>query len=128
MRPDRLVVGEVRGTEICDLLTALNTGHDGGAGTVHANSPAEVPARMEALAALGGRTRDALHSQLAAAIQVIIHMRRRADGTRQLTQIAVLDRTPDGLAVHPAWHLGHWQGAQATLADALRTRGVPPPW
>lgn len=68
MRPDRIVLGEVRGAEVVDLLTALNTGHDGGAGTVHANSPAEVPARMEALAALGGLDRTALHSQLAAAI------------------------------------------------------------
>ncbi|MDY6996762.1 MAG: TadA family conjugal transfer-associated ATPase [Actinomycetota bacterium] len=68
MRPDRIVIGEVRGAEVVDLLTALNTGHDGGAGTVHANSPAEVPARFEALAALGGLDRAALHSQLAAAI------------------------------------------------------------
>ncbi|UXA17679.1 TadA family conjugal transfer-associated ATPase [Mycobacterium sp. SMC-4] len=68
MRPDRIVVGEVRGAEVVDLLSALNTGHDGGAGTVHANSPAEVPARFEALAALGGLNRAALHSQLAAAI------------------------------------------------------------
>lgn len=68
MRPDRIVVGEVRGSEVVDLLAALNTGHDGGAGTVHANSPAEVPARLEALAALGGLDRAALHSQLAAAV------------------------------------------------------------
>lgn len=68
MRPDRIVVGEVRGAEVVDLLTALNTGHDGGAGTIHANNPAEVPARFEALAALGGLDRYALHSQLAAAI------------------------------------------------------------
>lgn len=68
MRPDRLVVGEVRGAEVVDLLAALNTGHDGGAGTVHANSPAEVPARLEALAALGGLDRAGLHSQLAAAV------------------------------------------------------------
>jgi pilus assembly protein CpaF len=67
MRPDRIVVGEVRGAEVVDLLTALNTGHDGGAGTVHANNPAEVPARLEALAALGGLGRAALHSQLSAA-------------------------------------------------------------
>ncbi len=53
MRPDRLVVGEVRGAEIADLLTAMNTGHEGGCGTVHANSAADVPARLEALAALG---------------------------------------------------------------------------
>ncbi|MGV0624995.1 TadA family conjugal transfer-associated ATPase [Mycolicibacter minnesotensis] len=68
MRPDRLVIGEVRGAEVVDLLAALNTGHDGGAGTVHANNPAEVPARLEALAALGGLDRDGLHSQLAAAV------------------------------------------------------------
>ena len=81
MRPDRIVVGEVRGAEVVDLLAALNTGHDGGAGTVHANSPAEVPARLEALAALGGLDRAALHSQLAAAVQVVLHVsrgRRRA--------------------------------------------------
>ena len=54
MRPDRLVLGEVRGGELCDLLTALNTGHEGGCGTVHANSVRDVPARLEALAALGG--------------------------------------------------------------------------
>jgi pilus assembly protein CpaF len=68
MRPDRIVVGEVRGAEVVDLLAALNTGHDGGAGTVHANSPAEVPARLEALAAAAGMDRAALHSQLAAAV------------------------------------------------------------
>ncbi len=76
MRPDRIVVGEVRGAEVVDLLTALNTGHDGGAGTVHANSPAEVPARLEALAGLGGLDRAALHSQLAAAVQVVLHVGR----------------------------------------------------
>ncbi|MDA1559082.1 ATPase, T2SS/T4P/T4SS family, partial [Bacillus cereus] len=68
MRPDRIVVGEVRGAEVVELLTALNTGHDGGAGTVHANALAEVPARLEALGALGGLNRAALHSQFAAAI------------------------------------------------------------
>ena len=75
MRPDRIVVGEVRGPEVVDLLTALNTGHDGGAGTVHANSPAEVPARLEALAALGGLDRRALHSQLAAAVLSVTEVR-----------------------------------------------------
>jgi pilus assembly protein CpaF len=68
MRPDRIIVGEVRGAEVIDLLVALNTGHDGCGGTLHANSTSEVPARMEALAALGGMDRIALHSQLAAAI------------------------------------------------------------
>lgn len=104
MRPDRIVVGEVRGAEVVDLLAALNTGHDGGAGTVHANSPGEVPARLEALGALGGLDRAALHSQLAAAVQVLLHVARDRTGRRRLTEIAVL-RHVDG-RVHPvtAWH------------------------
>lgn len=119
MRPDRIVVGEVRGAEVCDLLTALNTGHDGGAGTVHANSPAELPARMEALAALGGLTREALHSQLAAAFQVVLHMRRHPDGTRHLDEIGVLTRTHSGVHVAPA--------TNEALGALLKTRGVEPP-
>lgn len=119
MRPDRIVVGEVRGAEVCDLLTALNTGHDGGAGTVHANSPAELPARMEALAALGGLTREALHSQLAAAFQVVLHMRRHPNGTRHLDEIGVLTRTPAGIEVAPA--------TNEALGALLKSRGVEPP-
>jgi pilus assembly protein CpaF len=95
MRPDRLVVGEVRGAEVVDLLAALNTGHDGGAGTVHANSPAEVPARLEALAALGGLDRAALHSQLAAAVQLVLHVSRGPMG-RRLSEIAILHRDGAG--------------------------------
>ena len=92
MRPDRIVVGEVRGAEVVDLLAALNTGHDGGAGTVHANNPAEVPARLEALGGLGGLDRAALHSQLAAAVQVVLHVSRDRTGRRRLSEIAVLQR------------------------------------
>ncbi|MRH90475.1 TadA family conjugal transfer-associated ATPase [Nocardia sp. SYP-A9097] len=103
MRPDRIVVGEVRGAEVVDLLTALNTGHDGGAGTVHANSPREVPARLEALAALGGMSRDALHSQLAAAIQVVLHVHRRPDGTRTLREIGLVTPTATRVEIAPAW-------------------------
>jgi pilus assembly protein CpaF len=94
MRPDRLVVGEVRGAEICDLLAAMNTGHEGGCGTVHANSTADVPARLEALAALGGLTRDALHAQVGSALDVVVHVRRGQDGSRRVSEIAVLDRDP----------------------------------
>lgn len=93
MRPDRIVVGEIRGAEVVDLLAALNTGHDGGAGTLHANSVWEVPARMEALAGLGGLDRDALHSQLAAAVHVVLAMERRPEG-RRLAHIGLLEGNP----------------------------------
>ena len=117
MRPDRIVVGEVRGAEVVDLLTALNTGHDGGAGTVHANSPEEVPARLEALAALGGMDRAALHSQLAAAVQVVLHCRRDAGGRRTLAEIAVLERpSGDEVVVVPAWRDGWGPGADRLRA------------
>ena len=104
MRPDRIILGEVRGAEVIDLLTALNTGHDGSGGTLHANSTAEVPARMEALAALGGMGRDALHSQLAAAVHIVLGVARNVDGTRGLSEIGVLRRGADGLVtVVPIW-------------------------
>ncbi|MGH3517923.1 MAG: TadA family conjugal transfer-associated ATPase [Haloechinothrix sp.] len=124
MRPDRIVVGEVRGREVCELLNALNTGHEGGAGTLHANSPAEVPARLEALASLGGLNRAALHSQLAAAVQVVLHMRRRKDGTRLLAEIGVLRRAADEVEVVPAWRSDGWTEHRTLLAEALRARDV----
>ncbi|MDT5205103.1 MAG: pilus assembly protein CpaF [Mycobacterium sp.] len=104
MRPDRIVVGEVRGAEVVDLLAALNTGHDGGAGTVHANNPAEVPARLEALGALGGLDCAALHSQLAAAVQVLLHVARDRDGRRRLNEIATLRRTGERVRAVTVWH------------------------
>lgn len=105
MRPDRIVIGEVRGAEVVDLLAALNTGHDGGAGTVHANSPRQVPARLEALGALGGLDRVALHSQLAAAIHVIVHVDRDRNGVRRLSEIALLQRGGrDEVIAVPVWH------------------------
>src|SRR5690349_20507951 len=108
MRPDRIVVGEVRGAEVVDLLTALNTGHDGGAGTVHANSPAELPARLEALAALGGLNQAALHSLLGAAVKAVVHVERRRDGSRRLAEIGVVERIESGLVrISPAWSADH---------------------
>jgi pilus assembly protein CpaF len=99
MRPDRIVVGEVRGPEVLDLLVALNTGHEGGMATVHANSAVEVPARLEALGALAGLGRAALHSQVCAAVDVVLHLVRDRTGVRRLREIAVLHRDPDGWAV-----------------------------
>ncbi|QYR17828.1 TadA family conjugal transfer-associated ATPase [Corynebacterium glutamicum] len=104
MRPDRIVVGEIRGAEVVDLLAAMNTGHDGGAGTIHANSISEVPARMEALAATGGLDRMALHSQLAAAVDIVLVMKHTPFG-RRLAQLGVLRGNP--VTTQVVWDLGH---------------------
>lgn len=107
MRPDRIIVGEIRGAEIVDMLTAMNTGHDGGAATLHANSLAEVPARIEALGAMGGLNREETHAQLAAAIDVVLVMRRRVDGVRELYQIGEAARGEDGtVSFQPVWGPG----------------------
>jgi pilus assembly protein CpaF len=101
MRPDRLVVGEVRGAEVRELLTALNTGHEGGCGTVHANAARDLPARLEALGGLAGLGREAVHAQAAGAVQAVLHL-RRVSGRRRLVEIGVVHRDRDGLAVRPA--------------------------
>lgn len=92
MRPDRLVVGEFRGGEVVELLAALNTGHAGGAATVHANSARDVPARLVALAALAGMPAETLLAQAASALDVLVHVRRRPDGLRRVEQIALWHR------------------------------------
>lgn len=97
MRPDRLVVGEVRGREVVDLLAALNTGHEGGASTVHANRAQHLPARFEALGAAAGLGREALHSQLAAAVDAVVHVRREPGAGRRMVGVAVLTVDDRGL-------------------------------
>jgi pilus assembly protein CpaF len=121
MRPDRLVVGVVRGAEVVDLLAALNTGHDGGCGTVHANSSHDVPARMEALGLAAGLGRDAVHSQLAAAVRVVLHV-ARAHGSRRLAEVALLERHADGVSVRRAWvHDEHGRLRAEAGADLLES-------
>jgi len=98
MRPDRIVVGECRGAEVAELLGALNTGHDGGAGTVHCADPAGLGARLEALGALAGLTPAALRAQALAAIDVVVQLGRR-DGVRSVDRIGVLAAGVDGALV-----------------------------
>lgn len=88
MRPDRLVVGECRGEEVRELLTALNTGHDGGAGTVHAGGLRDVPARLEALGSLASMDDHAVARQVVSAIGAIVHVDRGPDGRRRIAGIA----------------------------------------
>lgn len=101
MRPDRLVVGEVRGPEVRDLLLALNTGHTGGGGTVHANGAHEVVARFEALGSLAGMPREAVHAQLRGAFGLALVMVR--DGpVRRLGEVAVLETRGSEVRFVPA--------------------------
>ncbi|WP_295660758.1 TadA family conjugal transfer-associated ATPase [uncultured Nocardioides sp.] len=125
MRPDRLVVGEVRGAEVVELLAALNTGHEGGCGTLHASAATLVPARIEALALAAGLGRAAAHSQLAAAVDVVLHVARAPDGRRRLAQVAVPRVRDDGLVTmvavvdFPAAGAPRWGDGADLLADRL---------
>jgi len=129
MRPDRLVVGEVRGAEVVELLTALNTGHAGSGGTLHANSASQLPARLEALGGLGHLDRHAVRSQVAAALQVAIHLDRQPDGGRVLTEIGVFGQDGDEIRVVPAWRcdagrVDGWRDLAALLGRHLDRSGL----
>jgi pilus assembly protein CpaF len=90
MRPDRIVVGEVRGGETLDMLQAMNTGHDGSISTIHANSPRDVLSRLETLALMAGMdlTVRALREQVSAAIDLIVHVARFQDGVRRVANVS----------------------------------------
>jgi pilus assembly protein CpaF len=92
MRPDRIIVGEVRGEEALDMLQAMNTGHDGSLTTVHANSPRDALGRLETMGAMAGLDipTSAIRRQIASAIQVVVQLTRLSDGTRKVTSLAEL--------------------------------------
>ncbi|ACZ29363.1 type II secretion system protein E [Xylanimonas cellulosilytica DSM 15894] len=115
MRPDRIVVGECRGAEVREVLLALNTGHDGGFATLHANAVEHVPARLEALAALAGMSRDAVAAQAVAAVDVVLHVRRKP-GRRFVEAVGVVARDAGGFAVR---EVARWDGsaAETTVVD-----------
>ena len=119
MRPDRLVVGEFRGAEVVELLVALNTGHEGGAATLHANSAADVPARFAALGALAGLPAPAVTSLVASALRVVVQLRRGAGGRREVAEIALLARAGDELTVRSAWSAPAGDGPAAGELVAL---------
>lgn len=128
MRPDRVVVGEVRGAEVVDLLAAMNTGHEGGCGTVHANSPADVPARLEALGLMAGLPRDAVHALIAAGVHVVIHLQR---SPRAISEVHLISRSHGVATTVPALlrrgnRLVPAEGA-SQLAELIREAGAEPP-
>ena len=125
MRPDRIVVGEVRGAEALDLLTALSTGHDGSLSTVHAGSPAEALRRIETLALMAGLglPHAALREQVADAFDLVVCQARAADGTRRIVAVAEVVRVAGGAAARElyAWRegTGRWRAA---LSEPLAAR------
>jgi pilus assembly protein CpaF len=105
MRPDRIVIGEVRGAEALDLLTALNTGHQGALSTVHANSPEDALRRLETLALMAGvgLPHAAIRDQLGRGIDLVCHLVRAPDGSRLVTELAEVTPAAAGLGVREAW-------------------------
>lgn len=131
MRPDRVVIGEVRGAEVREMLTALNTGHEGGCGTLHANSSADVIARFEALGALAGMSPGATRSQLASAVSIVLHL-RRGGGRRYVESIGLIEPQDGGLCVVPALVQDRAPGARDPQHDqaapAIVARTCEPGW
>jgi pilus assembly protein CpaF len=105
MRPDRIVIGEVRGPEALDLLTALNTGHDGALSTVHANSPADALRRLETLALMAavGLPHEAIREQVARGIDLVVHLERGHDGSRRVTEASEVVAVAAGVGVREMW-------------------------
>jgi pilus assembly protein CpaF len=108
MRPDRIVIGEVRGGEALDLLMALNTGHEGALSTVHANSPEDALRRVETLALMAGvgLPHDAIREQLGRGLDLVIHLARLSDGSRRVVEIAEVVRTAGSVGVRELYRLG----------------------
>lgn len=130
MRPDRIVIGEVRGAEVADWLAAMNTGHAGCCATIHANRPEDVPARLEALGVTAGLDRQAVHSQAAAALDVVLQLTRDDDGRRRVASIGLVTATDGWLRVHSAIELTRDGGVVFGPGyDALcrRLGGIPQP-
>jgi pilus assembly protein CpaF len=125
MRPDRIVVGEVRGGEALDMLAAMTTGHDGSLSTVHAGSPEEALRRLETLALMAGvgLPHAAIREQVADALDLVVHQARLSDGTRRVVAVAEVVRVAGGPATRElfGWRAGRPQW-RAALSDALAER------
>ncbi len=108
MRPDRIVIGEVRGGEALDLLMALNTGHEGALSTVHANSPEDALRRIETLALMAGvgLPHDAIREQLGRGLDLVIHLARLSDGSRRVVEVAEVVRTAGSVGVRALFRVG----------------------
>ena len=131
MRPDRIVVGEVRGAEALDMLQALNTGHDGSLTTVHANSPADALRRVETLALMAGvgLPHAAIRDQVSSALSLVVHQARLPDGSRVIESVSEVLRVAGGAGTRELWTRGGilrqpGPGELARRLDALRRGGA----
>jgi pilus assembly protein CpaF len=108
MRPDRIVIGEVRGPEALDLLMALNTGHEGALSTVHANSPEDALRRIETLALMAGvgLPHDAIREQLGRGIDLVVHLARLGDGSRRVVEVGEVVRAAGSVGVRELYRAG----------------------
>jgi len=128
MRPDRIVVGEVRGGEALDLLQALNTGHDGSLSTVHANSPADALRRVETLALMAGvgLPHAAVREQVASAVDIVVHQARRQDGSRAVSAVTEVVRVAGGVGTRELLVDGRvCRPGEGRLAERLASVGAP---
>lgn len=130
MRPERIIVGEVRGPEAFDLLQAMNTGHDGSMGTVHANNPREAVSRMENMIAMGGLNLPtiAVREQIASAVQVIIQVQRLRDGSRKVTHVSeITGMEGDVITMQDLFKLEfEGEDEDGNLITALKSSGMRP--
>ena len=130
MRPDRIIVGEVRGPEAFDLLQAMNTGHDGSMGTVHANSPREALSRIESMIAMGGFTLPpkATREQISSALNVIVQASRLRDGSRKVTHVTeVVGMEGDVVTMQDLYVYEYeGEGAEGKVLGRHRPTGLRP--
>ncbi|MDQ3940653.1 MAG: CpaF family protein, partial [Actinomycetota bacterium] len=131
MRPDRIIVGEVRGGEAVDMLQAMNTGHDGSISTIHANSPRDVLSRLETMALMAGMelTIRAVREQIASAIDIIVHQERMKDGTRRITHVSeVVGMEGDVISLQDIFLFDFRAGVdpQGNVLGSLKATGLRP--
>ena len=123
MRPNRIIVGEVRGPEAVDMLQAMNTGHDGSMSTLHANSAADSLTRLETMVLMAFRMpSSAIRSQIFSGIDLIVHLGRLPDHSRKVLEIAEIDKNGDALGLHPLYRWDPERNLLVRCGDLLRTR------
>ena len=129
MRPDRIVVGEVRGAEALDMLQAMNTGHDGSLSTLHANSPRDALSRVETMVLMAGFDLPvrAIREQAASAIDLLVHISRGRDGVRRVTRVSSVDGMEgETITLSDVFSFDAETAADGAITGALRPTGVRP--